>query len=56
MLDTTGTADCEQTLKMFPEDDLRAEINRPVSGVPYVFTGHADWAAGTLAVGFQTLV
>lgn len=45
-----------QDLKMFHEYDLRAEINHPVSGVPYVFTGRADWAAGHSGRGFSDSV
>ncbi|KAE8393472.1 hypothetical protein BDV23DRAFT_180537 [Aspergillus alliaceus] len=41
---------------LFHEYDLRAEINLPVSGVPYVFTGRADWAAGHTGRGFSDSV
>lgn len=43
----------QQDLRMFHEYDLRAEINHPVSGVPYVFTGRADWAVGHSGCGFS---
>ncbi|KAK9235218.1 hypothetical protein V1525DRAFT_410607 [Lipomyces kononenkoae] len=56
---TIGDTDTEaprQDLKMFQEYDLRAEVNHPVSGVPYVFSGRADWAAGHSGRGFSDSV
>lgn len=38
--------DPRRDLQMFHEYDLWTEIQHPVSGIPYVFTGRADWAAG----------
>lgn len=42
----SDAGDPRRDLQMFHEYDLRTEIQHPVSGIPYVFTGRADWAAG----------
>ncbi|OXV06239.1 hypothetical protein Egran_05993, partial [Elaphomyces granulatus] len=40
-------------LKMFHEYDLRTAINHPITGVRYIFTGRADWAAGHTGRGLS---